>query len=264
MRLGAPITIAAYIRDPVKFYLSSTQQGLKANSLLPLPTTHRPFRDILEMYERIGDEMTVRLHDRQALHGNDITRDFLAKVVGADAGLVAAIEPDDANVSFSAEAMDAMQKYRSLAPEENGRFTADSKAVVRLVREADRHFPGATAPRVHPHIAEQILASAVDAPWLRERWGIAFEGFDYDAAPRGDLAVARPVRVRDICPVNEDRTTDILCYALRDLAKDREVEVSFKTAMPVARPKPEPAGTAAKPRGAKRRLKGWVRRLIRR
>lgn len=233
LSIGDRITVVAYVRHPAKFYLSMAQQAIKASSQMPEPKG-RPFRKVLDSYAGVGDEMIVNAYDRDLLHAGDITQDFCKKVLGFNDSLLEELAPVQTNETVTAEGMDILLHYRKYAcKNKNGVFTMDTNLLGKVIREVDPGIPNFGRPVLHPEIAERIVRSAVDLPWLRDTWNIEFPDVDYDAPFKVEAKPLNPRKISDICYFNAERRDRLLFRVLEELFKNQGVgEVSFKTAMP--------------------------------
>lgn len=175
--LGATsIEIAVYLRRPSDKYLSSLQQTLKASSqfLPPGPST---YREVLEPYlETFGTgAMRARVFGRDRLIGGDIIEDFLEQIIGGEARvMVGALPRVQANATLGAESMDILRLFRTeFHPRNDGRFAADSNALVRTLLDLDIRL-GATRPRLFPEVAAAIDAASIrDLEWVEARLGLS-------------------------------------------------------------------------------------------
>jgi len=175
------VTVAAYLRRPSDYFLSSLQQRLKQSAdlgALRVPSARR----VLESYARgFGrDALRPRVYDRRLLEGGDIVRDFFAAHLPALAAAAAALVPErTVNASASAEAMDIQRRYRqAFHPGADDVSTDDSTGLMRALRRAEL-AAGAAKPRLRPEIAERLDYARADPLWLRDAWGLVFPDFDY-------------------------------------------------------------------------------------
>lgn len=233
LSIGSRISVVAYIRHPAKHYLSMAQQAIKASSRIPSPKG-RGFRNVLESYSQVGDEMIVNGYERELLHAGDITQDFCRKVLGVGEEFLKAIATVRSNETMSAEGMDILQRYRKHAcAGKNGVFTADANLVEKITRRTDPEVIPFGRPELRREIEETIVRSAVDLPWLRDVWKIEFDGVDYDMPFKADKHAVVPRSVDEICILDGERRDRLLFLILKALViSEAGEEVVFKTAMP--------------------------------
>src|SRR5690606_593859 len=131
-------------------------------------------------FARIADTIHVVRYDRDAFPGGDIVRHFLAAFVPDAVDLVPAGGAREANATISAEGMAILAGYRRVNhPRRRGRFTPDTDRVIAAIREADRAVGGALRPRLLEPVRAAIDHGSEDVLWLRDAYGIVFDGIDY-------------------------------------------------------------------------------------
>jgi hypothetical protein len=180
--LGDDLRFVAYLRKPSEHYLSNMQQGIKASATVRLPRANT-YRKVLESYEACFGEgaVSVRLFHRDHLENGDIVADFCKHYLGEFAIDPARLQPGRrTNETLSAESIDVLRRYRSAfhAGRDNV-YAQDSRALQKELAKADREH-GAARPRLQPGLAEAIDYGHRDCLWLRDRYGVAFPGLDYD------------------------------------------------------------------------------------
>ncbi len=236
---GGPFEVVAYVRRPADQYLSAVQQTLKGSHAIR-PVTAVRYRTPLEGFARVADAVRVVRYDRAAFPGGDIVRDFLeAFLPGAD--LAANPGGNTANATISAEGMAILAGYRRANHRKSrGRFTPDTDRLIAAIRDADAAVGGTIRPNLRPEVASAVDAASNDVLWLRDTYGIVFDGLDYDRvadapATKADLdegkdeparldrkaakaAKARPKQIEEICIVDPDRHHELLMRTLHGLA----------------------------------------------
>jgi hypothetical protein len=199
--LASEIEVVAYLRKPSDFYMSSSQQGLKASHRIK-PLVPLSYRAPLEGFAGIADRLHVIKYDRALFPGGDVLRHFIETFCE---GVIPAADLPSlaANVSLSAEGLALLADYRRcFHADKANRFTKDSRLLLSAINQADRDLPGNTRPQLKPELARIMNEGSTDLLWLREAHGITFEGIDYDRiAPMG--AQRRPRRVEQICVVDK-------------------------------------------------------------
>ena len=219
--ITAEIRPVVYLRRPSAYHLSVEQQHLKASGTFQPPAPAR-WRPAIEGFERVfGPGLEVLAYERGRLQGADIRVDFFARFLPQALPLLETLPPSEENRSVSAEAMEILQRYRRLwHPDADHRATADTREITAALRAVDAETGGAK-PRLRPEIARFIDQGSVDLLWLRDRFGITFDGVDYEAIREPDPAEADRFAgisaVRELCPVDPARVEHALLRALKEL-----------------------------------------------
>jgi hypothetical protein len=253
LSLGHAVDVVVYVRRPSEHYLSSVQQLLKASHRIPgpNPVTYRP---AIEGYaNHVADRMHVVEYDRSAWPDGDIVRHFLEAFVPA-ADACGSVPVEDVNESLSTEAMSLLAEYRKRVwPDQHNRFTEDTNRVVRALAASDLEVAGDRAPSLHEHVARMVDQTSTDLPWLRQTYGIVFDGVDYSAIQPAADHHPPFARVDCMSPVDADRRDELLWRVMHHLAQDRVADGAAGAAFAKA-----PAVLSA--RNLPRRLAGVVRR----
>jgi len=185
--------VVIYIRDPSDFYLSRTQQILKATGSDPSRCLSRSqeasgyadvqqqlvmdpasfiydFRRALETWEQIfPGRLIVRLFP-DGLH-HDVVRDF-ASVVEERTGLSLPYFPVRSNRTLSAEGMQIMQDYRKTFWPDCLEMTTDALGLVRFLESSLESTPQ-TKPVLKREFASQIRANhSGDAELVYAHYGV--------------------------------------------------------------------------------------------
>jgi hypothetical protein len=201
--LGAQTEIVCYVRRPSEQYLALAQQRLKASWDI-YPVRAMTYRPQLEAAAAAADRLHVIPYDRSRFPDGDIVADFASRFLPeAEAELRAATNPSQ-NASMSAEAMDIVQGFRrDRHPDENNRFTRDTGLLRRRLAEREAELGGQQRPQLLPQVRDVVDLSSVDILWLRDTFGIVFNGIDYLAV--GARPGIQAASVTDICVVNPER-----------------------------------------------------------
>jgi hypothetical protein len=208
--LGEPparVTVVCYLRRPLAQYLSDLQQTLYASHEVPPPKPLQ-MRSVLTSYRDTLPEaqLVVRPFAREALSGGDVLVDFAEQVLAPHAPVTLEAPPGfEANVSLSAEGMAVLRAYRkSFYPDDNDRFMRPSTELRRLLQEIDRAL-GRPRPALRTEIADVVDYSTDEALWLRDAFGVSFDGYDYARA--GTVAPpdgARRYKLHDLVGIDPD------------------------------------------------------------
>jgi hypothetical protein len=215
--------IVLYVRDPADYYLSWTQQRLKASHRPMDPVEFRyPFRDFTVAWEQcFPGRVIVRRFARDP--DFDVVGDF-SGVLEEHLGVSLPPIPSRQNESLSAEGMEILQRYRSA-------FLADQDHV--FVEETNRllHFLAGssellaqTRPELRPEIASWIrFHHRDDVAYLRDRYGVdlAEEGGGEPTLTNPPAAPADGFwRVADLVTrVDDEVALSLLLHYVRQLTR---------------------------------------------
>ncbi|HET7715553.1 MAG TPA: hypothetical protein VFK86_07980 [Bauldia sp.] len=201
--LGGSTEIICYVRRPSDYYLSMAQQRLKASWVIR-PVEAIGYRRSLEAALVAAERVHAVPYDRSLFPDGDVVADFAARFMPEAAADLRAVTDLKVKPSMSAEAMAIVQAYRrSHHPDENDRFTPDTGQLVRRLGEREAELGGRRRPELLPHVRDHIDQSSVDLLWLRDTFGIVFDGIDYvTIAARAGLT---PESVDEICVVDPER-----------------------------------------------------------
>lgn len=227
--LGAPVEVVAYVRRPSDQFLSAIQQTLKGSHVIRRPAAVR-YRTPLEGFAGIAGAMHVVRYDRAEFPEGDIVRHFVSAFLPAAAAAIAPGGERSANVTISAEGMAILAGYRRINHRRSrGRFTADTDRLIEAIRAADAAIGGDARPRLLPTVREAVDSASEDVLWLRDTYGIVFDGLDYDRVaavpppPRvvgadGRRRKVRPAGVEEICVVDAERRHELTMRVMHALA----------------------------------------------
>jgi hypothetical protein len=234
--LGETVEVIAYVRRPSEHYLSSVQQLLKASDRIkgPSPILYRPTLD--GYAKHVADRMHVIRYDRSDWASGDILRHFLATFI-PEARIDGLGPPQQINSALSAEAMSVLAEYRRrIWPDGHNRFTPDTNRLVRALTAGDMEVPGDRRPHLHEAVARTVDQSSTDLLWLRDQYGITFNGIDYDDFHAATQTRPLLERLEEICAVDATRRNDLTLRVLYHLAKDgsRDDATDVGSALPVA------------------------------
>jgi hypothetical protein len=220
--LTPDIEIVCYVREPASYYVSFTQQVVKASYRIRAPGEFKTrARECLPRFmDAFGGKVSVRAFDRTALVGGDIVKDFATTFLPDGADLANAMVVTSSNESMSAEAMCILQALRRHEwPDQNDHFFPESNRV-RHVLDALRHTsaqtPATLVPELHAAVVRRNLP---DLRYLEEQFGVVIdhegiEGTNPDPPPPGWMSHD----LREILDVDPDRIERTLYAVLRELA----------------------------------------------
>jgi hypothetical protein len=182
-RLGGEATVAAYIRKPSETFASSLWQALYSRGVIAANPIH--FRSQLESWRRgFGDRLRVVPFDRARFHGHDVVSDFAHRFVPEIGDDVQLATGEAVNASSSAEIMAVVADIVGNARRDG---IADPRlapgAVEPVLRDlAAQLAVGTGRPKLLAHVASYIDHASGEVTWLRDTFGLRFDGIDYDAA----------------------------------------------------------------------------------
>lgn len=217
-RFSERIEIVAYVRRPSEYYLSGLQQALKGTDrLLPIaPVSYRAQIETLAPLATAG--LHVIPYDRAGFPDGDIVAHFLQTFCP---GAPTRAPAPPVNGTLSAEGMAALHDYRRIfhAGRHNV-FTADAKALIQAIEAADAACGDVTRPRLRPETVAAIDQGSPDLLWLRDRFGIAFDGVDY-AAIRPMRRTRIPADLAEICEIDPARRMGHMLHVVHGLLDAR-------------------------------------------
>lgn len=208
--LFSDIRVVLYVRKPSKFFLSSTQQGIKASHRVRQPSAVE-YRKPVELIEsNIASVVDVYSYDDVQTTHRGLIEHFGSMYDPAIERLAREEPSEKQNRSLSAEAISIMRVYREgLHKDRQNVFTDDTSDILKALTKADQEVGGYRAPELYPAVAKEIDESSVDLLWLQGRFGIEFDGIDYASIePRESLM--RPRTLEQICPVSLERRDEVM------------------------------------------------------
>jgi hypothetical protein len=220
LELTDNIHIAAYIRRPSGYYLSSVQECLKASSRFAPPAAFA-FREPLEICETLFNRKPrVMAFERERLLHGGIADDFLGRLLPESDPVAVQVSSPVRNESLSAESMAILQEHRaSRYPDADDRPTEYSKQLRHLLQKIERNHNFNQRPALMPDVAHYIDHASTDLLWLDKHYAIRFQGIDYDAIrdyPENPYLSCS--QVSEICPVDSDRKREIQALVLRQIS----------------------------------------------
>ncbi|MCG3267921.1 hypothetical protein [Yoonia sp. I 8.24] len=213
--LGAEqIEILLYARRPSAFFLSASQQRLRAAAQFA-PIFEWNVNGLIKGFEERCPSYTVtaRSFDRQNLIGGSIVSDFAERYIPQcrDTLETQSTTQKD-NHSFSPEAMVVLQEYRRLKlPDQEDVFTKGTQRLIGKLEQLDFADKN-PRPKLKPGWKDYLDYGDARPLELRDQHGIIFSDFDYARLERGDFA-PRPendVDVADYVDVDHERLTKIV------------------------------------------------------
>ncbi len=198
--LGASsIEFLLYARRPSDFFLSASQQRLRAASHFE-PIYPWNVNELIDGFRALAPQHTVtaRAFDHNAFVGGSIITDFATHYIpGCKEVLNQAQTPRQSNESFSAEAMVILQDFRrTFFSDQEDRFNDRTRKLMRRLQKLDAR-EGNPRPKLKPDWKDYLDYGNDRALRLRDGHGIEFSDFDYARLERRDFA-GRPERSENV------------------------------------------------------------------
>ncbi|MCT2541235.1 hypothetical protein [Sedimentimonas flavescens] len=201
--LGADsIDFVLYARRPSDFFLSASQQRLRAASIFE-PIYPWNLDKLIAGFEALASKhrVIVRPFDRKAMTGGSIMSDFAALYFPEAAELMTVPQTSrQSNESFSPETMVILQDFRrAFFPDQEDVFNERTRKLMRRLQKLDAS-DGNPRPALLPEWKAYLDYGHNGALELRDRYGISFSDFDYQRLERGEFAT-RPEMGSDVADV---------------------------------------------------------------
>ncbi|EET47126.1 hypothetical protein TR2A62_0219 [Thalassobium sp. R2A62] len=208
------IEVLLYARRPSNFFLSASQQRLRASHQFK-PIFHWRLNEIIAGFQKLfaSHTISVRLFERPALVGLNIVSDFAETYIPECRTILENVqESTEVNESFSAEAMAVLQNFRRVhfADQEdvfNGKTRKLMRVLKRMDAKDDRKKPTLTAEwrDFFDYGNDQALR-------LHHLHHITFSDFDYPRLASGQFA-PKPEKCRDVADfvdIDQDRLATMI------------------------------------------------------
>lgn len=134
----AGIHIIAFVRHPVDFYLSITQQILKANHefIQPENFIRDVYPPLVAWKNTLIESLTLRLFDRKFLSDGSVISEFSRMLRDITTNESIFLSAESRNISFSAEQLIVLQNFRrDFLAQERGKFSPASNRIITLFNE---------------------------------------------------------------------------------------------------------------------------------
>jgi len=172
------VELVFYFREPGAHFASSAQQAIKNGRPPHVFHPHWLENHIPELEDAFERSIAACVGDRDQLTGGDIVVDFLARFVAPVVGPVD-VPTITLNESISAEMAAILDQFRRVRYPVPQRRMPDFFSLRSILRPIDTREPRTGMGKLRPEAAEAVRREAVDAIWLRDRYGIVFNGLDY-------------------------------------------------------------------------------------
>jgi hypothetical protein len=213
--LGASsIEFVLYARRPSEFFLSASQQRLRASSIFQ-PIYPWNVNGLINGFRSLAGQhqVTALSFDRKALKDGNIVADFATRYIPSCLDLLKNAKRErQSNESFSAESMVILQDFRrSFFAEQEEVFNERTRKLMRKLQKFDAR-DGNPRPKLKPEWKDFLDYGDERALDLRDTHQIAFSNFDYARLENGDFAL-RPDKsddVADIVTVDAERVRQLI------------------------------------------------------
>ena len=227
------IQVLAYIRSPVKRYLSRVQQGLKSNNKIFQPTGSNIIK-VLESYKQFfGQPVRTRVFERSKLRNEDVVADF---VDWASLPIPEDVLPKmQSNESVSAEGMAVLHEMAADSFPTNKKELWMKRKLFKGVLMADRSIESPTQPKLKPEISEFLTAQCTELPKLRDQYGLVFEDIDYSSIKEKPGPRIQITRIDEICAYDKGRKELVKQQAQKnfdELVNEKSVRRKLKALLP--------------------------------
>ncbi len=208
------IEILLYARRPSEYFLSASQQRLRASSQFK-PIFEVNTNSILDGFERLcpNYSITVRTFDRKLMTGGNIVADFAeAYIPECRSTLESSNVKSKPNLSFSAETMVILQEFRRVHfGDQEDVFNKETRRFMRELRQIDS-ADGNPRPLLKDAWKNYLDYGDDRALRLQVRRGVTFTNFDYNRLEKGDFAPQPDgnSRVADVVMVDSDRLSRVV------------------------------------------------------
>ncbi len=211
------IQVLAYVRSPVKRYLSRVQQALKSTNKIVQPGGTYVAK-VLESYRGIyGDVVQARVFEKTKLVEQDVVADFLQ---WANLPIPYETLPKmQSNESVSAEGMAIMHEISPSDHASNAQELDMKRKRFRAIMMADQQVESPTKPKLKPEIADYITAQCKELPLLRDKYGLEFEDIDYSLVEENPVRSLEVTRIDEICAYDPERKELVQKLADENLSK---------------------------------------------
>lgn len=226
------LDIVLYVRDPASYYLSATQQLIKASSTIIDPYSyHVPYKEIIQSYEEVfGTKVHIVALNKNTLKNQCAVQEFIHQFLPE-------IEQDNVvkvinqNESLSAESAYVMQKFRHhVYAGTDDKFNVESSALNGLLRQISP-LAGAQKPVLKPAFKKHITTRHKDEiNWLKDERDITFSDEIYKIcdSKKTEKPPENAVLFSDIADVDTEKA-DKIAYTIMNLLIQNLLKAQKKT-----------------------------------
>lgn len=219
--IAGEITVVAYLKSPISYFLSKINQKLRNFKPVTLPRADY-ISGAINAWESMGfDHYSWRIFDRKLLSNQDIIDDFCTHhFPGSLSG--ATLKRDgieQANSSVSNEALVILEDLTSTHTIlRKDIYEPRRHRIVEIIKQADQAVGGMTRPSLKASATNAILSRSRDLHWLEQR-GLFFPDIDKKEVSQEehDEIPSTFTCVSDFCPVDADRLAALRSHIERDI-----------------------------------------------
>ncbi len=174
------VTVVAYIRSPLKDYLSRISQQIRTGLNKITPRT-RSIRNVIEYYEsQFPGQVYLYAFEGSQLVKGDLIYDFVTHNMPDAVKLCVVKKTSDNNVALSWELLQTLRKLR-LQVQPTGKVPSISTRmfIARITRSNIHNTKASTKlkPKLIPEVQAYLTRSSVDYLWLRDKYNVVFFRF---------------------------------------------------------------------------------------
>ena len=230
LELTNDITVVVCIRQPSQWYLSSQQQKIKASGKFLHPQAVLIKEDLQACTTMFDGKVEVIKFERESLKENDISCEFFHRYIPDAYSLLSSQTAQVKNESSSAESMQILQTYRQIIhPDLNEFHMSDSTLLQHILRTIEEKEDLYHRPSLVPEVAKYIDSCSTDFLWLKEKYGVEFDGMDYTAIQENkNNPYSEFHQVSDICNLDENIMHKLTMHVLAQLLLRQKIPIPNK------------------------------------
>ena len=200
------IAVVAYVRDPVSDYASRISQKVRTGGLM-FPPVVRDVRSVLEYYEsQFPGCVHVNAFERDQLINGDVVFDFVTKYVAEALDILQAKKLPSYNESLPVELLLKLQEQRLRFQPEGKRPEIETSAFISVMtRKFSEAYPAKKNGKLKlkPEVEDYLRQSAVDYLWLKDQYGVIFNGLNYENMKTIESSFADCARLSEVALVDD-------------------------------------------------------------
>lgn len=213
--LSADIEPVLYFREPAAHYASNVQQNVKKGDAI-YPIDGSGLQRIVPWIESaFGRPIAACVADRDQLVSGDIVVDFLSRFVAPVVGAID-IPTVRLNESMSAEELAILDRFRKLRYSNDVGLMPDLFSLRVIPRRLERRSGVPSSLKLKSDVVRAVRRD-LDLLWLRERYGLVFNGVDYAAVDGAPFKVdPAETTIEDLFEVDLHRRDALQAEALAE------------------------------------------------
>jgi hypothetical protein len=199
------VSIVAYIRSPVKDYVSRVAQRIRVGRDILSPQT-RKFKKVLSYYEsQFPGHVHLRVFDRSEMVGGDVVKDFLFNFAPDATELTESSKNKLQNTSLSWNMLRVLRQAR-IDLEERAYYPSKSTRMLMayIPQKYSNVLPKDTEkPTLKPEYQHWIEGNSEEYQWLKDKYGLVFSDYDYELSREPVVRDKEHVDIEDIFEFSE-------------------------------------------------------------